>query len=67
MPIKWHKIDKKPEGTILCLLKSGSGVSQIQRQLNRDNFDVIRMTITNVVNEHEKEQKMQFEQKKTRG
>ena len=42
------KIDEKPEGTILCLLKSGSGVTQIQRKLNRDNFDVTRRTITNI-------------------
>ena len=52
-----HKIDEKTEGTILCLLKSGSGVTQIQRRHNRDNFDVTRMTITNVINKHGKEQK----------
>ena len=52
-----HEIDEKPEGTILCLLKSGSGVTQIQRQLNIDNFGAIQMTITYVINEHGKEQK----------
>ena len=63
-----HKIDEKPEGTILCLLKSGSGVRQIQRQLNRDNFDVTRITITKVINEHGKEQKNAvLNKKKTRG
>ena len=59
-----HKIDEKPEGTILCLLKSGSGVTQIQRRHNRDNFDVTRMTITNVINKHGKEQKLRFETRK---
>ena len=53
-----HKIDEKTEGTILCLLKSGSGVTQIQKRHNRDNFDVTRMTITNVINKHGKEQKI---------
>ena len=48
---------KKLEGTILCLLKSGSNVTQIQRQHNRNNVDVTRMTITNVSNGHEKERK----------
>ena len=62
-----HQIDEKPEGTILWLLKSGSGVTQIQRQHNRDDFDFTRMTITNTINEHGKEQKIQFEQEKTRG
>ena len=59
-----HKIDEKPEGTILCLLKSGSDVTQIQRQLNRDNVDVIRMTNNNTINEHGKEQKMAILNKK---
>ena len=59
-----HKIDEKPEGTILCLLKSGSGVTQIQRRHNRDNFDVTRMTITNVINQHGKEQKIAIWNKK---
>ena len=59
-----HKIDENPEGTILGLFKSGSGVSQIQRQLNRDNFDVTRMTITNVINKHGKEQKIAIWNKK---
>ena len=63
-----HKINEKPEVTILCLLKSGSGVTQIQIQFNRDNFDATRMTITNVINEHGKEQKKcNLEQEKTRG
>ena len=52
-----HKVDEKLEGAIFCLLKSGSDVTQIQRQLNRDNFNVTRMTITNVRNGHEKERK----------
>ena len=51
-----HKFDEKPEGTILCLLKSGSGVTQIQRQPYGDNIDVTRMTIANVFNERGKEQ-----------
>ena len=59
-----HKIDEKPEGTILCLLKSGSGVTQIQRRHNRDNVDVTRMTITNVINKHGKEQKIAIWNKK---
>ena len=63
-----HKIDEKTEGTILCLWKSGSGVTQIQRRHNRDNFDVTRMTITNVINKHGKEQKKcNLKQEKTRG
>ena len=62
MPI--HKIDEKPEGTILCLLKSGSGVTQIQIQVNRDNFDATWMTITNVINENGKEQKIAIRNKK---
>ena len=64
-----HKIDEKPKGTILCLLKSGSGVAQIHKQVNINNVDVTRMTITNVIKEHGKEQKnCNFEQeKKTRG
>ena len=54
-----HQIDEQPEGTILWLLKSGSGVTHIQRQLNRDDFDFTRMTtgITNAYNQHGKEQK----------
>ena len=59
-----HKIDEKTEGTILCLLKSGSGVTQIQRRNNRDNVDVTRMTITNVINKHGKEQKIAIWNKK---
>ena len=55
-----HKIDEKLEGTILCLLKSGLDVTQIRRQLNRDNFDVTRMNITNVSNGHEKEREIPF-------
>ena len=39
-----HTNDGKPEGTVFCLLKSGSGVTQIQRHLNRDDFDVSQMT-----------------------
>ena len=62
-----HKIDEKTEGTIVCLLKSGSGVTQIQRRHNRDNFDVTRMTITNVINKHGKEKKCNLKQEKTRG
>ena len=59
-----HRIDEKPEGTILCLLKSGSDVTQIQIQLNRNNFYVTRMTITNVINEHGKEQNISILNKK---
>ena len=66
--IRRHTIDEKPEGTVLCLLKFGSGVTQIQRQLNRDNFDVTRMIITHVIIEHGDEQiNCNFEQEKTRG
>ena len=39
-----HTNDENPEGTVFCLFKSGSGVTQIQRPLNRDDFDVSRMT-----------------------
>ena len=59
-----HQIDEKPEVTILWFLKSESGVTQIQRQLNRDNLDVTRMIITNVINEHGKEQKIAIWSKK---
>ena len=60
-----HQIDEKPEGTIFWLLKSGSGVTQVQRRLNRDDFDFTRMTITYAINEHGKEhKKIQFEQEK---
>ena len=49
---------------ILCLLKSGSGVIQIQRQLNRNDFDVKRMTINNSNNGHGKEVKSVISNKK---
>ena len=39
-----HTNDENPEGTVFCLFKSGSGVTQIQRPLNRDDFDVSRIT-----------------------
>ena len=44
-----HIKAEKPEGTIFCLLKPGSGATQIQRHLNRDNFNVSQM-ITHYVN-----------------
>ena len=59
-----HKIDEKLEGTILYLLRSGLGVTQIQRRLNRDGFDVNRMTIYRVKNGHGKERKSAILNKK---
>ena len=50
-----------------CLLKSGSGVSQIQRHLNRDEFDVSRMITYYVKNQKQKTKKKgNFEQEKSR-
>ena len=45
-------------------MKSGSDVTQIQRKLNRDSFDVNRITITNISNGHEKERKSTILNKK---
>ena len=61
-----HKIGKKLECAILCLLKSGSGVTQIQK-LNRISFDNTRFTIINVSNGHGKERKRANLNKITRG
>ena len=36
------------KGTIFCLLKSGPDVIQIQSHLNRDDFDVSRITTHNI-------------------
>ena len=52
-----HKIDDKLEGTILGLFKSGSDVTQIRRKLDRDNFEVTRITFIDVSNGHGKERK----------
>ena len=52
-----HKIGKILDGTILCLLKYGSVVTQIQRQINR-------MTIWNVSNGHGKERNCEILSKK---
>ena len=54
----------KPEGTTFCLLKSGSGVSQIQRHHNRDEFDISRMTTYYVKNRNRKQRKYAILNKK---
>ena len=52
-----HTNDGKPEGTGFCFLKSGSGVTQIQRHLNRDDFDVSQMTTHYVIKQKRKTKK----------
>ena len=63
-----HTNDGKPEGTISGLFKSGSGVTQIQRHLNRNDFDVSRMTTHYVIKQKRKtKKKCNFKQEIARG
>ena len=53
-----------PEGTVFCLLKPGSGVTQIQIHFNRDDCDVSQMTTHYVIKQTRKTKKNAISNKK---